>query len=98
MLTQKPLWLFSSGPTGQGDPADLLKGWLFPQSLKSLIEHLRPRGISVFHGALDIEKLNLVEKMILKAIKAELGDFRNWETVTSWATSISEILREGQNK
>lgn len=95
VLIQKPLWLFSSGPTGHGDPADLLKGWLFPHTLKPLIERLHPRGMSVFHGVLNMEKLNLIEKMILKAIKAEPGDFRNWETVTSWATSISEILKRG---
>ena len=28
-LAGRPLWLFSSGPTGKGDPVDLVKGWPF---------------------------------------------------------------------
>src|SRR5437764_2741245 len=35
-LTQRPVWLFSSGPIGQGDPASLLKGWEFPEALQAL--------------------------------------------------------------
>ena len=26
-LAEKPVWLFSSGPTGEGDPVELVKGW-----------------------------------------------------------------------
>ena len=32
-LAQRPVWLFSSGPTGEGDPKEMLKGWEFPDAL-----------------------------------------------------------------
>ena len=28
-LTERPVWLFSSGPTGSGDPVQLVSGWRF---------------------------------------------------------------------
>ena len=31
-LAERPVWLFSSGPTGEGDPVELVKGWRFPVS------------------------------------------------------------------
>lgn len=29
-LAKLPVWIFSSGPTGEGDPVELLKGWRIP--------------------------------------------------------------------
>src|SRR5689334_14503374 len=29
-LSRIPVWFFSSGPTGTGDPVQLMKGWQFP--------------------------------------------------------------------
>ena len=33
-LTQRPTWIFSSGPTGEGDPVQLSNGWRLPKSLE----------------------------------------------------------------
>jgi menaquinone-dependent protoporphyrinogen oxidase len=30
VLAEKAVWLFSSGPTGEGDPVELAQGWRFP--------------------------------------------------------------------
>jgi len=92
-LGRLSLWLFSSGPTGEGDPGELLKGWRFPAALQAVLDQLRPRGLAVFHGALDPSKLNLAEKLIIKGVKAPLGDFRDWDAVNRWATGIVETLK-----
>ncbi len=92
-LAQRPVWLFSSGPTGQGDPVQLLKGWRFPETLKGIVERISPRDIAVFHGALDAQRLNLAEKLIIKGVKAPLGDFRDWEAIRAWAAGIAAALR-----
>jgi menaquinone-dependent protoporphyrinogen oxidase len=92
-LAQRPVWLFSSGPTGRGDPVELMNGWRFPESLQPIADRIRPRDITFFHGVLDLEKLNFAEKMIIKGLKAPLGDFRDWEAITSWAQAIAETVK-----
>jgi menaquinone-dependent protoporphyrinogen oxidase len=42
----------------------LLKGWLFPESLRSVIERIKPRGITCFVGMLDLKTMSFFEKMI----------------------------------
>lgn len=93
-LAQRLVWIFSSGPTGEGDAEELLKGWLLPEAQKALVERIQPRGIVVFHGELDQQKLNLLEKWVIKNVKAPLGDFRNWDGITAWATEIAAALQE----
>ncbi len=94
-LAERPVWLFTSGPTGQGDPTELMKGWRFPEGLQPIADRIRPRDVAFFHGVLDLKKLNLAEKLIVKALKAPVGDFRDWETITSWARRIAETLKAG---
>ena len=92
-LGRLPLWLFSSGPTGDGDPSQLMKGWRFPEALQSLADRLQPRDMALFHGVLDLTKLNVAEKLIIKGVKAPLGDYRDWEAVERWGTTIAEALK-----
>jgi len=93
-LAARAVWLFSSGPTGEGEPIELLKGWRFPPAQRSLVESIHPRNIAVFHGNLDEKKLNAVEKWLTKNVKAQTGDFRDWNAVTAWAISIADALQK----
>ena len=93
-LAEKLVWLFSSGPTGQGNPVELMKGWRFPRALQPIADRIRPKDIAVFHGAANINKMNFIEKWMMKNVKAPLGDFRDWNAITSWATAIAEALKE----
>jgi menaquinone-dependent protoporphyrinogen oxidase len=94
VLAEKLVWLFSSGPTGKGNPVELLKGWYFPQALQPIADRIRPRGIAVFHGTVDMKKSNFIEKWMMNKVKAPLGDFRDWEAISSWAASIANVLTE----
>jgi len=93
-LAERPVWLFSSGPTGHGDPVQLMKGWRFPDGLQPIADRIQPRDIALFHGKLDAKKLGFAEKLIVKALKAPMGDFRDWEAITAWATDIAALLKE----
>ena len=93
-LAERPVWLFSSGPTGEGDPVESMKGWRFPEAQQAIADRIQPRGIVFFHGVLDMKKLNLGEKLIVKALKAALGDSREWDGITSWAEAIADALKE----
>ncbi len=94
MLTKRQVWLFSSGPTGEGDAVELVKGWRFPDAQRPIIERIQPCDIAVFHGNVNMKKLNFIEKWMLKNVQAPLGDFRDWEAITSWATAIADVLKE----
>ena len=93
-LSERPVWLFSSGPTGEGDPVQLTKGWRLPKAQQPIADRIRPRDIAVFHGALDAKKMNLIEKWMIKNVKAPLGDFRDWDAIEAWARAIAEALRQ----
>ena len=92
-LAERPVWLFSSGPTGEGDPVQLMKGWCFPTALQPIADRIHARDMALFHGAVDPKKLNLIEKWMLKNVKAPMGDFRDWNAITAWASAISDALR-----
>ncbi|MCL6431706.1 MAG: flavodoxin domain-containing protein [Anaerolineae bacterium] len=91
-LAERPVWLFSSGPTGEGDPVELLKGWRFPQALQPVADRIRPRDIAVFHGAIDVSRLSFPERLLVRGIKAAIGDYRDWNAIATWAAGIAEAL------
>jgi menaquinone-dependent protoporphyrinogen oxidase len=94
VLAGIPVWVFSSGPTGPGDPAELLKGWKYPPNQKDIIERIKPRGIAVFGGVLDENKMNFIEKQMIKGVKAPIGDFRDWKAIEAWAAGIAAELKK----
>ena len=91
-LAEMPVWLFSSGPTGEGEPAQLADGWRFPKGLQTVADEIAPRDIALFHGVLDRGELNFIERWMIKNVDAPLGDFRDWDAITAWAASIAEVL------
>ena len=93
-LARLPVWLFSSGPTGEGDAVELMKGWSFPEAQQNVADRIGPRDIVILHGALDSKKLSLPEKLIIKGVKAPMGDFRDWDAIASWAAAIAEALKK----
>jgi menaquinone-dependent protoporphyrinogen oxidase len=93
-LEERPVWLFSSGPTGEGDPVELMKGWRFPENLQPVADRIGARDLAFFSGVIDPQKLNFPEKMIVRALKAPTGDFRDWDSIEAWAGSVAEALKE----
>jgi menaquinone-dependent protoporphyrinogen oxidase len=88
LLACRPVYLFSSGPTGEGDPNEILDGWTFPEDLAPVLETIKPRDVILFHGNIDLEKLGFGERMIIKSVKATVGDYRDWLVIRSWASRL----------
>ena len=82
-LAERDVWLFSSGPTGEGDPVELLQGWEFPEALHPVADRIQPHEIAVFHGAVDLDKLNIMEKILAKNVDSPIGDFRDWGKISA---------------
>jgi menaquinone-dependent protoporphyrinogen oxidase len=93
-LAARPVWLFSSGPTGEGDPVELTQGWRFPGKLQPIADRIAPRDIALFYGATDATKLNFLERWMLKNVGAPAGDYRDWQAIDVWASAIAEELKE----
>jgi menaquinone-dependent protoporphyrinogen oxidase len=91
-LVKQPVYIFTSGPTGEGDPTELLQGRIIPESLKSILAVIQPKEVTVFGGKADTERMNGFDKWIMKKVKAGSGDFRNWQAISAWTTKISASL------
>ena len=87
-LARRPVWLFSSGPLGD----DVKDHDEQPRQLPKLREAIHPRDHRVFFGALDPNALGFAERMVVKAVKAPAGDFRDWDAIHAWAEEIAEEL------
>ena len=92
-LAAMPVWIFSSGPTGEGDPVEILRGWQHPGSIKASLDQIKPREVVVFHGNVEVEKISAIERKILENVGAGTGDFRDWEAIQAWGHAIANELR-----
>lgn len=91
-LQDIPLYLFSSGPIGEGDPVELMDGFTIPSEVNELTNSMRLRDVRVFHGKIDLRKLTLAELMLFKSVGAQTGDFRKWDAIKLWAQHIADEL------
>jgi menaquinone-dependent protoporphyrinogen oxidase len=61
---------------------------IYPEPLRTLV---KPEREAIFAGALIPEKLGLVERLMMKAMKSPAGDYRNWDAVKTWAESLPVV-------
>jgi menaquinone-dependent protoporphyrinogen oxidase len=86
-LRGRPVWLFSSGPIGEPPfPPDE------PHDAGPLRQVTGARDHRVFPGRLDKQLLGFGERAMVTAMRAPLGDFRDWDAVRSWADEIAAEL------
>lgn len=88
-LANRAVWLFSVGPLGdqpRNDPADIAR---LVTSTKAVNHHL-------FAGALNVRDLSFVERVIVKGVKAPMGDFRDWNEIDSWGATIAQQLNSSR--
>jgi menaquinone-dependent protoporphyrinogen oxidase len=88
-LAKVPVWLFSSGPIGKGDPQPHGD----PAGIDDIIHETSARGHKIFVGRLEKDQLGLKERLITLAIRAPQGDFREWEVIRAWAREIGRELQ-----
>jgi len=81
--------LFSSGPLG----TEVVDTEEQPTELSELLEMLEPRDHRLFYGALTSDAFG--ERMVVKAVRAPEGDFRDWDEIQAWAAAIAaELARD----
>lgn len=98
-LAAKPTWLFASGPLGteevDKDGNDVLKG-AEPKQFAQYEELIHPRGTQVFRGAYDHDRIRGADRLIvwMPAIRDIMpeGDYREWDAIDAWASTIASEL------
>ncbi len=67
---------------------DTVVSYLSPVLKKAPL--VKPISVGFFAGKLDYSKLNFFQKLFVKLfMRAEAGDFRNWEAIRQWAVNLS---------
>lgn len=89
-LASRPVWLFSSGPIGthpEPEHQEIMHMNEYMQRTKC-VEH------RIFSGSISADKLSLAEKLVVRALKVDYGDYRDWDEITKWARSIARHLKK----
>jgi menaquinone-dependent protoporphyrinogen oxidase len=94
LLTSRPVWLFSSGPLG---PPDHLEPTEEPVDVAGVVELLHPRAHRFLAGKLSKDGLPFKERVIVRAVHAPEGDFRDWVAIDTFASEIADALTPTQS-
>jgi menaquinone-dependent protoporphyrinogen oxidase len=86
-LRARPVWLFSSGPIGRPPyPPDEA------HDVAPLATLTAARAHRVFPGRLEPGRLSFGERALVTAMRAPVGDFRNWAEIAAWAAEIAAAV------
>ncbi len=89
-LAQMPVAYFVVCATMQEDTAENQRQ--VAAYLDPLREMVEPVKEGLFAGAIDFSKLSLPLRLILKVMKAEEGDWRDWGAIRAWAAELHALL------
>ena len=89
-LSHIPTWLFSVGPLATEVKDDEEQ----PVELAEFRDKIAEGHHAVFHGAVNLSKLDRGDRMTMKAAGAPEGDFRDWDAIAAWVDTIALSLRK----
>jgi menaquinone-dependent protoporphyrinogen oxidase len=89
-------------PRAEGRLTFFEKGHVLSAFLDPILKkvpQVKPLSVGVFRGKLDYSKLDFISLLVMKLIwliykRGPEGDFRNWEAIRSWATSLGPALTQ----
>jgi menaquinone-dependent protoporphyrinogen oxidase len=89
-LAARPTWMFSSGPIGDPPKPDADSA----VKVDDLVTAANARDHRVFAGRLELRRLGLVQRTVARAVHAAEGDYRDWDEIQAWGTSIADALED----
>jgi len=87
-LRARPVWLFSSGPSGDPPKPEPAKS----VDVSDVMVRTGARTHQVFSGRLDRQQLGVGERVVVAAVRATDGDFRDWAEIDRWAGAVADEL------
>ena len=89
-LTDRPVWLFSSGPVG-----DSHKPQQESADVPAMLAATGARGHTTFSGKIVHKDLGLGSRIIAAVLHVPEGDHRDWTQITDWSRGIArELLQD----
>lgn len=88
-LSERDVWLFSSGPVGEQKPGEDPERWTVPKFVRGLVSKIGAREHVVFGGRVPAEPSNFIERAMVRETPAELSDLRDWHEIRQWAHTIA---------
>jgi menaquinone-dependent protoporphyrinogen oxidase len=85
-LQEVPVAIFSVGLTMTEDTPE--NRATMAEVAKGITAVVSPVATGMFAGKMDYKVLNLPMRMMVKAIKAPEGDFRDWDAIRAWADGL----------
>jgi len=87
-LSERPFWVFSSGPVG--DPSKSPDAsWLEPPRIIDRAHQLGVRDHAVFGGRVPAEPRGPIERAMVKNTPAQYRDLRDWDEIRAWAARVA---------
>ena len=86
-LRERDVWLFASGPVGDPPKPEAES----PDGI-AIRKRTNAHALRSFNGAIDHDQLSLGEKLVVAAVRAPEGDFRDWPEIEGWAREIARWL------
>lgn len=102
-LSSRPVWLFSSGPTGKERNNTRGQDFLDPTvsgplDLDRIEKGLQVKSHRIFFGAFDPKDLDFFSRQFFKSAAVRnatpTGDFRDWSDIEGWTMGIVHSLQQ----
>jgi menaquinone-dependent protoporphyrinogen oxidase len=91
-ISERPVWLFSSGPVGDPTRKLVQQMGVDPVDLPTLLVQTKAREHRIFAGKLVKEHTGPAQRLSLWIFRGFDGDFRNWAEIDQWAEQIADAL------
>ncbi len=94
-LSKRPVAYFVVCLTMQNDTEEnrvTVKAYL--DAAREKAPQVQAVDVGLFAGVMDYKKISLPMKLLLKAMKTEEGDFRDWDAIREWALALRPALLE----
>jgi menaquinone-dependent protoporphyrinogen oxidase len=69
-----------------------VEGYL--DAVRQKVPSIQPVAVGLFAGGLNPKKLPLPLRLVMKAMKAEPGDFRDWDAIREWARGLPQLFHD----
>ena len=92
-LSQVPVAYFVCCMTMHDDSPDsryMAEGYL--AEVFNKISKVKPISIGYFGGVLELKRLDWLARLVVKALHAPEGDYRNWDAIIHWSAEVAETL------
>lgn len=66
----------------------------YVDQMRQKAPRVQPVDVGLFAGRLDHQTISLPMRLILKAMKAEEGDYRDWDKIQAWVDGLRPALVE----